>query len=249
MEVIPAVDIRGGRCVRLHQGDYDRETVYGDDPAAAAARWVAQGARRVHVVDLDGARERRPVNAAATRAIVRGSGAAVQAGGGVRDLAALRATLELGAARVVLGTAALDPGLLREAVGVAGERLVVSVDARDGVVRTEGWTASSGVAAADFVRELERAGVARIVYTDIARDGVAGSPNFEACEAIAASTPLAVIAAGGVSALGDLRRLARCGVEAAIVGRALYSGDIRLPEAIEAAAGPGGDEDGAAVAC
>lgn len=237
MEVIPAVDIRGGRAVRLHQGDYDRETVFEDDPVAAASRWAGQGARRVHVVDLDGAREGRQANAEVTRAIVQSVDAAVQIGGGVRDLETLRASLDLGAARVVLGTAALrDPPLLREAVALAREQLVVSVDARDGLVRVEGWTEGSDVPVAAFVRDLAALGVERIVYTDIDRDGVRGAPNFEAYTALAAATPMAVIAAGGVTALNDLRELARCGVEAAIIGRALYSGDIRLPDALAAVA-------------
>ncbi len=237
MEVIPAVDVRGGRAVRLHQGDYDLETVFEDDPVAAAARWVEQGARRVHVVDLDGAREGRQANADVTRAIVEGVDAAVQIGGGIRDLDTLRATLDLGAARVVLGTAAVrDPQLLREAVALARERLIVSVDARDGIVRVEGWTEGSDVEAAPFVRELAAIGVERIVYTDIDRDGVRGSPNFEAYASLVADTSMAVIAAGGVSALDDLRELARCGVEAAIIGRALYSEDIRLPDALAAVA-------------
>ncbi len=237
MEVIPAVDVRGGRAVRLHQGDYDRETVFEDDPVAAAARWVEQGARRVHVVDLDGAREGRQANADVTRAIVDGVDAAVQTGGGIRDLDTLRATLDVGAARVVLGTAAVrDPQLLRDAVALARERLIVSVDARDGIVRVEGWTEGSDVEAAPFVRELAAIGVERIVYTDIDRDGVRGSPNFEAYASLVADTSMAVIAAGGVSALDDLRELANCGVEAAIVGRALYTEDIRLPDALAAVA-------------
>ena len=237
MEVIPAVDVRGGRAVRLHQGDYDRETVFDDDPVAAAARWVEQGARRVHVVDLDGAREGRQANAEVTRTIVQGVDAAVQVGGGIRDMETLRATLDLGAARVVLGTAAVrDPQLLREAVALARDRLIVSVDARDGLVRVEGWTEGSDVEAAAFVRDLAAIGVERIVYTDIDRDGVSGSPNFEAYESLVAATSMAVIAAGGVTAVDDLRELARCGVEAAIIGRALYSEDIRLPEALAAVA-------------
>ena len=237
MEVIPAVDVRGGRAVRLHQGDYDRETVFDDDPVAAAARWVEQGARRVHVVDLDGAREGRQANGEVTRAIVQGVDAAVQVGGGIRDMETLRATLDLGAARVVLGTAAVrDPQLLRDAVALARDRLIVSVDARDGLVRVEGWTEGSDVEAAAFVRELAAIGVERIVYTDIDRDGVSGSPNFEAYESLVAATSMAVIAAGGVTAVDDLRELARCGVEAAIIGRALYSEDIRLPEALAAVA-------------
>ena len=234
--MIPAVDIRGGRCVRLRQGDYDRETVFDDDPVAVAVRWAALGARRIHIVDLDGARAGQQVNAALVRRIVQTVGAAVQTGGGVRDLPTLRAALDGGANRVVLGTAAVrDPELLREAVAAARDRLIVSVDARDGVVQLQGWTEGSDVRAVPFIRQLASVGVERVVYTDIDRDGVRGSPNFEMYEALVAETSIAVIAAGGVSALGDVRRLSACGVEAAIVGRALYTGEIALPEALAVA--------------
>lgn len=236
MEVIPAVDIRGGRCVRLRQGDYDRETVFDDDPVAVAVRWAALGARRIHIVDLDGARAGRQVNDALVRRIVQTVGAAVQTGGGLRDLPTLRAALDGGVNRVVLGTAAVrDPELLREAVAAARDRLIVSVDARDGVVQLQGWTEGSDVRAVPFIRHLASVGVERVVYTDIDRDGVRGSPNFEMYEALVAETSIAVIAAGGVSALDDVRRLSACGVEAAIVGRALYTGEIALPEALAAA--------------
>ena len=237
MEVIPAVDIRGGRCVRLAQGDYARETVFADDPVEMARRWAALGAPRLHVVDLDGAREGRPVNAAAVHAIARAVACPVQTGGGLRDLAALRAALAGGVARVVLGTAAVkDPALLRSAVAELGEQLVVSVDARDGRVRLEGWTEGSALAASTLVAELVALGVRRIVYTDISRDGVADGPNLAAYAELVARGDVAVIAAGGVSRLDDVRALARCGVEAAIIGRALYTGDIALEAALEAAA-------------
>ena len=237
MEVIPAVDIRGGRCVRLRQGDYEQETVFDADPVAAAVRWVAQGARRVHVVDLDGAREGRQVNGEVVRAIAHTVDAAVQTGGGLRDIVTLRACLAAGVSRVVLGTAAVtDPGFLREAVALAGDRLIVSVDARDGVVQVQGWTESSSLDSLPFVEHLASHGVERIVYTDIARDGVRGAPSFEVYEQLVADTSLAIIAAGGVSTVDDLRRLDECGVEAAIVGRALYTGEVDLREAIAAVA-------------
>lgn len=236
MEVIPAIDIRGGRCVRLSQGDYDRETVFDDDPVAVAVRWAALGARRIHIVDLDGARAGEQVNAALVRRIVYTVGAAVQTGGGLRDIETVRAALDGGVNRVVLGTAAVrDPDLLREAVAVAHDRLIVSVDARDGIVQLQGWTEGSDVDATSLIRQLASIGVERIVYTDIDRDGVRGSPNFEMYEAMVAETSIAVIAAGGVSTLDDLRRLSDCGVEAAIVGRALYTGEVSLPEALAVA--------------
>ncbi|MSQ30788.1 MAG: 1-(5-phosphoribosyl)-5-[(5-phosphoribosylamino)methylideneamino]imidazole-4-carboxamide isomerase [Dehalococcoidia bacterium] len=236
MEVIPAIDIRGGRCVRLAQGDYARETVFGDDPVAMARRWAAEGATRIHVVDLDGARDGLQTNAAIVRAIAEAVATPVQTGGGIRTLAALRATLEGGVQRVVIGTAAVkDPALLRDAVALAGDRLIVSVDARDGMVSLEGWTETTELDALEFVARLVDAGVRRIVYTDIARDGVEGGPNVEAYARLLARTDVRVIAAGGVGSLGDLRALAAAGVEGAIVGRALYTGDVALREAMAVA--------------
>jgi phosphoribosylformimino-5-aminoimidazole carboxamide ribotide isomerase len=237
MQIIPAVDIRGGRCVRLAQGDYARETVFEEDPVVAAKRWAGLGAERIHVVDLDGARDGKQANASIIHAIARSVPCPVQTGGGIRSLETLQATLEAGLDRVVVGTAAVkDPELLRQAIEAAGHRLIVSVDARDGRVSLEGWTESTDLDAVEFIEELAVLGVHRIVYTDISRDGVAGSPNFEMYERLTSRTPLAVVAAGGVSSVDDLRRLAECGVEAAIAGRALYTGDIDLTAALEAVA-------------
>ncbi len=237
MELIPAVDIRGGRCVRLAQGDYARETVFEDDPVAAARRWASLGATRIHVVDLDGARDGRQANAAIVRAIAAAVPCPVQTGGGIRSVETVRETLAAGLDRVVMGTAAVtDRAALTAAIAAAGERLIVSVDARDGRVRIEGWTAATALEARAFVAELAALGVRRIVYTDISRDGVAGAPNFEAYEQLVRAGGLAVLAAGGVSTLDDLRRLAACGVEGAIVGRALYTGDIDLVAALEVVA-------------
>ncbi len=237
MEVIPAIDIRGGRCVRLHQGDYALETVFEADPVAVARRWAEQGASRIHVVDLDGARDGRQANAGLVLAIAATVPCPVQTGGGIRDIETVRATLDGGVQRVVLGTAAVKaPALLREAIALAGDRLIVSVDARDGKVRTEGWTEASDIDARAWIEELVRLGVRRIVYTDIARDGAMGGPNFEAYEGLAREVNVAVIAAGGVTSIEDVRRLAACGIEGAIIGKALYTGDIALPAAIDAAA-------------
>lgn len=236
MEVIPAIDIRDGRCVRLEQGDYARETVFDDDPLSVAHRWASEGAQRIHVVDLDGAREGRPVNLNIVRRIAQSVDCRVQTGGGIRDLETLRSTLDAGLSRVVLGTVAVkDPQLLREAVAVAGDRLVVSVDARDGFVSIEGWTEATSVDARSLIERLANAGVNRIVYTDIMRDGVRQGPNFEMYERLTASTSIAVIAAGGITTTDDVHQLAECGVEGAIIGRALYDGTIRLREAVAAA--------------
>ena len=236
MEVIPAIDIRGGKCVRLYEGDYARETIFDDDPIRVAVRWAALGARRIHIVDLDGARDGKQANAEIVQRIVQTVDCAVQTGGGIRDIETLRAALDSGVNHVLIGTAAVkDPAMLREAVALARDRLIVSVDARDGFVRLEGWTEETDLQALAWIGQLATMGVERVVYTDISRDGTLEGPNFPMYEQIVAETSVDVIAAGGVTTVDDVRRLARCGIGAAIIGRALYTGDIKLTEAIAAA--------------
>lgn len=235
MDVIPAIDIRDGRCVRLAQGDYARETVFGEDPLAMAQRWASMGARRVHVVDLDGARDGQQSNAAIVRGVAGALDVPVQTGGGIRTMQTIEATLGAGVDRVVIGTAAVkDPAFLRDAIAFAGDRLIVSVDARDGRVALEGWTEATDLDAVTFIEQLRDHGVRRIVYTDIARDGVTDGPNFAMYERVTRALGIPVIAAGGVGSVEDVRRLGECGVEAAIIGRALYTGDIDLVEALAA---------------
>ena len=240
MDVIPAIDIRGGRCVRLVQGDYARETVFADDPAEAARRWRDAGAKRLHVVDLDGAREGRAVNSAVVQGVVAAVDVPVQLGGGLRDLETVRRYLEAGVERVVLGTAAVkDMGLLTVALELFPGRIAVGVDARDGTVVTEGWLEASGISAAELVRRLGALGVPLVIYTDTLRDGTLTEPNFAALEALLAGVRASggdtrVIYSGGVSSLDHIRRLAETGVEGVIVGRALYTGDIDLREALAA---------------
>ena len=240
MEIIPAIDIRGGRCVRLVQGDYDRETVFADDPAAAALRWRDAGATRLHVVDLDGAREGRATNAASVERILAAVDTAVEVGGGIRDLETVQRYVNAGVERVVLGTAAVkDQALLKAALASFAGRIAVGVDAREGIVVTEGWLDASGVAAPDLVRQVAEMGVTRVIYTDTVRDGTLTEPNFAALEVIVSyirisATKLKIIYAGGVSSIDHLRRLAGTGVEGAIVGRALYDGRVRLPDALAA---------------
>ncbi|MDP2675845.1 MAG: 1-(5-phosphoribosyl)-5-[(5-phosphoribosylamino)methylideneamino]imidazole-4-carboxamide isomerase [Dehalococcoidia bacterium] len=240
MDVIPAIDIRGGRCVRLIQGDYARETVFADDPAEAARRWRDAGAKRLHVVDLDGAREGRPVNWEAVTRIVAAVEVPVQIGGGLRDLGTVQRYLEGGVERVVLGTAAVkDQGLLTAALERFPGRIAVGVDARDGVVVTEGWLQASSVTAAELVRGLAALGAPRIIYTDTLRDGTLTEPNFPALQALLADVQasgdwMRVLYSGGVSSLRHVRQLAKTGVEGVIVGRALYTGDIDLQQALAA---------------
>lgn len=240
-ELIPAIDLLEGRCVRLSQGRYDRATVYGEDPGAVAARFAAHPLRRLHVVDLDGARSGRPENAGAIAAILAAAGSIpVQVGGGMRSLADVEARLRLGVDRVVLGTAALrEPELVREAARRHPGRIAVGIDAREGKVAVQGWLEASDVSAADLARRFEDAGVAAIVYTDIARDGMLAGPNLEQTAALAAAVGIPVIASGGVASEDDVRRscaLAERGVAGLIVGRALYTGAVDLARALEIAA-------------
>jgi phosphoribosylformimino-5-aminoimidazole carboxamide ribotide isomerase len=237
--IIPAIDVRGGRCVRLVQGRFDAETVYGDDPTAMAVRWAAEGARCLHVVDLDGAVEGEPRNAAAIAAIVKAVALPVQVGGGLRDRKTIEAYLDAGAARVVLGTrAALDREFLREVCGAFPERVVVAIDAREGRVAVRGWLDATDRLALDVAREASEAGAVALLYTDIGCDGTQGGPNMEALTAVARATPTPVIASGGIASPDHVRAVARIdGVEAAIIGRALYQGTLTLREAIAAAEG------------
>jgi phosphoribosylformimino-5-aminoimidazole carboxamide ribotide isomerase len=244
--VLPAVDIRGGHAVRLIQVLRDRERVYGDDPVAAARRWTAAGARWLHVVDLDGAFAGRPGNPDAIGRILASAGVPVQVGGGVRDLATIDRLLAAGAARVILGTAAVDsPALLRDACARFGDRIAAAIDARDGRVVTEGWTAATAFTPIEAAARVVDAGVRRIVFTDTRRDGMLGGPDLASLAELLAAVDVPVIVAGGVASPADVRRLLRlepAGLEGAIVGRALYEGTITLEELLAAAEGtaPGG---------
>ena len=225
--------------MRLFQGDYEQETVFSDSPVDMAARWIERGAERLHVVDLDGAREGVAPNIEIVAQIAASSPVPVQYGGGVRDVESAIRAVEMSVDRVVVGTAAVeDPGLvpvlLRE-IGAAA--LIVSVDARDGRVALDGWTRGSGVDAMDFARKLESTGVERVVYTDVSRDGTLTEPNFAGVEEIAGATGMKVLVAGGVSSVGHVLRLADIPVEGAIVGSAVYAGAIDLGEAMAAVSG------------
>jgi phosphoribosylformimino-5-aminoimidazole carboxamide ribotide isomerase len=234
-EVIPAIDLRGGRCVRLLQGDYDRETAYSDDPIAVARRWAALGAPRLHVVDLDGAKEGAPRNQEVMAAICRAVAIPVEVSGGIRSIGAIAAALAYGATRVQLGSVAIkDPALTRQAIARFGEAIAVSIDARDGEVRTDGWLHGSNVRAIDLARELSAAGVPRLMFTDIGRDGMLSEPNFDAYRELLAAVTCPVIASGGVSKVEHLVRLSAIGCEGAIVGKSLYESVFTLPEALQA---------------
>jgi phosphoribosylformimino-5-aminoimidazole carboxamide ribotide isomerase len=236
LELWPAIDLYRGQAVRLHQGDYDKVTVYHADPAAHAASWRGV-AKHLHVVDLEGARAGKPVQIDLVRAIVKAFGAGVEVGGGVRDRATIETYLEVGAERVVLGTAAIrDPELVRAAATAHPHRLVLALDAKNGLVATDGWLEVSTRRAADVVRELAELPLAAILYTDIMRDGTRVGPNVDATARLAEEGGVPVLASGGVATLDDLRTLSGYrGIAGAIVGRALYDGAFTLEQAVAVA--------------
>jgi phosphoribosylanthranilate isomerase len=235
MILLPAVDIRDGRCVRLVQGDFDRETVYDDDPVAVAQRYEAEGASWLHVVDLDAALEGEPKNRELVAEVIRSVKIPVQCSGGIRDQAAVDAARDAGAARVVIGTAALhDPSFVAETVAKHGDFVAVGLDVRGQVLQARGWTEEAGELWPTLVR-LVTNGVQRFVVTDVMRDGMLQGPNLTLLAEVLDYTDCPVVASGGVSSLDDLHRLAGIGVEGCIVGKALYAGRFNLPEALEAA--------------
>ena len=239
MDVIPAIDIRGGKCVMLYQGDYARETVYSEDPREVALNWARLGAAWIHVVDLDGARSGTPENLGVVADIAASVSVPIQFGGGVRSPEVARAASAAGANRIVVGTAAVeDPDLVRDLCAELGpESVVVGLDARDGYVAVKGWAQDSEVEVPDMVERMEKLGVGRFMYTDVARDGTLTEPNFDAIESLVSLTQARIMAAGGISSVEQLVRLAGLGVDAAIVGKALYTGDVDLREALEAVSG------------
>jgi phosphoribosylformimino-5-aminoimidazole carboxamide ribotide isomerase len=239
MLIYPAIDLLHGRCVRLRQGDYSRETVFSDEPAAVARKWVDLGADRLHVVDLDGAKTGHPVNGPTIRKIVEAAGVPCQLGGGIRTDADLAAVFDWGVKWAVLGTRALqDPAWVRTVANRHPGRIVLGVDAKDGFVATDGWLEVSKVKAVDLAKQVSDAPLAAVVYTDIATDGMMAGPNFDALAEMRAAVRLPVIASGGVCTLDHVRLLAADGTYGCINGRALYEGSLDLAEAIAAASGP-----------
>jgi phosphoribosylformimino-5-aminoimidazole carboxamide ribotide isomerase len=236
MLVIPAIDLKEGRCVRLEQGLMERDTVYSDDPAAQARSWQEQGGELLHIVDLDGAFAGVPRNREAIAAIVRAIDIPTELGGGIRDLATIEAYLKLGVGRVILGTVAKEnPQLVAEACRLFPGRIVVGIDARDGLVAVRGWADVTEKKASDLAKEMEGFGVSVIIYTDIARDGMLQGPNLEATRLLAESISIPVIASGGVSSLRDIENLMAIedyGVVGVITGKAIYTGALDLREAV-----------------
>ena len=234
MLIIPAIDIKDGRCVRLFQGEMDKETIYFDRPIDAARHWVKEGATFIHIVDLNGAVEGRPVHAREVESICKETGLSVELGGGLRSVEAVESALNLGVARVVIGTAAYDnQEFLRALCQRFPEKIVVGIDARNGRVAVKGWKETTSMDAIELARRCQADGASRIIYTDIGRDGTREGINVEETLKLARSVRIPIIASGGVATLGDIRRLLpleREGVEGVIVGRALYSGALTLSD-------------------
>jgi phosphoribosylformimino-5-aminoimidazole carboxamide ribotide isomerase len=234
--IIPAIDLKDGRCVRLEQGDFSRVTVYSDDPVGIAKKWQENGAERIHVVDLDGSLNGLPRNTDVIRDIVAEVGLPIEVGGGIRDMKTIEAYIGMGVNWVILGTMALrDKGFVREACGAYKGEIILGIDANDGKVAIQGWTEQTSESAIDIAKGYEGYGLAAIVYTDIKRDGMETGVNVEATRNLARSVDIPVIASGGVSSVEDIRRLReieKFGVVGVIIGKALYSGAVSLTEAI-----------------
>lgn len=233
MDVIPAVDIRGGKCVRLYQGDYDRETVFSDDPVAVAANWHAAGAIRLHIIDLDGAANGDVRNIEIVKTIVQRFDMRVQLGGGVREATTVQKLLDIGVERVILGTAAIEtPELIENLCKQYEDAVVVGIDVRDGYVATHGWKHNTEVTTVELGRHMVNLGVKRILHTDIQRDGTLTEPNYGSITELISRLNVAVVAAGGISKLDHLHRLSELGVDGVVLGRALYTGDVNLKDAL-----------------
>ncbi len=234
MLLIPAIDLKDGKCVRLKQGDMNDSTTFGDDPAAIARRWLDAGARRLHLVDLNGAFAGKPVNEAAIKSIIKevGGDIPVQLGGGIRDLDTIERYLDDGLSYVIIGTAAVkNPGFLRDACSAFGGHIIVGLDAKDGKVATDGWSKLSGHEVIDLAKKFEDYGVEGVIYTDIGRDGMLSGINIEATVKLAQALTIPVIASGGLSNIKDIEALCAVeseGVEGVICGRAIYTGDLDL---------------------
>lgn len=234
MKIIPAIDIRGGKCVRLRQGDFGAENVYFDDPAEVACMWKEAGADLIHVVDLDGARDGGTGNLKIIERIARSVDAKIQTGGGIRALRDIELRLEAGVDRVIIGTKAIeDEGFVKESIRLfGGERIVIGIDAKDGMVAVRGWESVSTVTAAGLAKKMQELGVKTVIYTDISKDGMLSGPNLDYTEKLIKETELEVIASGGVGSMRDLADLKEIGASGVIVGKSLYEKRIDLKEAL-----------------
>jgi phosphoribosylformimino-5-aminoimidazole carboxamide ribotide isomerase len=240
MQVWPAIDLRGGKCVRLRQGDYQQETIFAQEPAVVARQFAEQGARHLHIVDLEGAREGLPVNLPSVQEILAavGDDMACELGGGIRDEQSVQEIFDFGLSRLVIGTSALtDPEWFRAACRQYPGRLVLGIDARDGRAATDGWLNTSDVTAIELAQQFAKEPLAAIIYTDIATDGMMRGPNIAAMAEMQAAVNVPIVASGGVTTLDDVARLATAGLAGCVIGRALYEGTLSLEDAIRVAAG------------
>lgn len=233
MILFPAIDIRNGNCVRLIQGDYDQETIYGDSPKEMALEWERKGAGYLHIIDLDGAKTGNSLNQEAIKAVAEAVSIPIQVGGGIRSIEIIEKHINNGVSRVIIGTAAItDPAFLEEAVAKYGDKIAVSIDARNGYVATDGWTETSDIQAIDLIKRLEKIGVKTIVYTDIFKDGMLQGPNFEELSTVDQATSIDVIASGGVTTKEDIGKLKQMEMYGAIIGKALYDGNLIFEELV-----------------
>lgn len=238
MIIFPAIDLRGGKCVRLIQGDFDKETVYSDDPQATALKWQSVGAKFIHVVDLDGARAGSPQNLDAIKKILDAVKIPIEVGGGIHTLDDMDKLLSLGVRRVILGSIAVEnPALVKEAVKKFGDKIVVGIDARNGFVAVHGWEKSSNVKVGELAKKIVAAGVKTIIYTDISKDGMLSGVNAETFAELAKESGAEIVASGGVKSIEDIRALKTAGIGGVIVGKAIYTGSLDLKSAIEIAEG------------
>ena len=233
MKVIPAIDIKNGKCIRLFQGDYAKEIIYEDDPVLMAKKWEGQGAMMLHVVDLDGAKNGKPVNFEIVKRIITETRLPVQIGGGIRDIFSMYRYIEIGVKKIILGTAALEKAdFLKKAVNKYGEKIIVSLDAKNGILMKNGWVEQSNKKLLPTLQELENYGVNSIIYTDTIKDGTLTGPNYEVIKLIKEKTKMNLIVAGGISTIGQIRELKKVNVDGVIIGKALYEGAINLKEVI-----------------
>ena len=238
MKIYPAIDIKDGKCVRLLRGSFDDVTVYGDNPAEMARKWESLGGEYIHVVDLDGALKGHGVNAEAIKEICKAVNVPVQTGGGIRSISDIEAKLECGISRVIIGTKAVsDAEFVKDAVKRYGDKIVIGIDAKDGMVAIEGWEKTSEYQAVEFAKKMEEIGVKTIIYTDIATDGTLMGPNVDAMREMVNNTNMDIIASGGIGNIEHIKALIPAGVEGVITGRALYTGNINLCDAIKAGKG------------
>ena len=234
MKIIPAIDIKDGQCVRLLQGDYEKITRYSKDPVEMAKKWEKLGAKIIHIVDLDGAKTGKLVNLEIIKDIVENIKVPVEVGGGIRTSEAVKKYLGVGVERVIIGTAAIkNPQWVKEMIDIYGDKICVSIDAKNEFIASEGWIEVSEIKAVDFILKLEKWGIATIVYTDISKDGMLKGPNFEMYEKISKETKIKIIASGGVTTINDIKKLKEINLYGAIIGKALYDGLIDLREAIK----------------